>query len=647
MADHLGVLAASSDRSRLRSKDGLPVKIVSGATVLAAILAVYLFIVFFYAFKPRELYAQQALSGALTAVSLFLALSLGRIFSNTAFVQRFWALIRIVLPACIAAIVFLYTRVPPDPVSLSQEFLDSRKIVFYCCCVVSAILAILVLFTHRAHKRLIKIGFSLSDICLFVLPAFPLVNYIAANRDYFNLPLAARFLVIFLVMPALLGVLGALIFRPRVRVNLVFISIAACSFTMNAMPMVTSMTGGEPPKFDYHAALWAFAFVFMLLGYRFFRGPLYVFFFGLIAAASFMSIPHAPLYVKHPENMPKDLDPSLYLEKGPKQRPDIFLLIYDSYVPDKVLRHYGFDNSDQNKFLEERGFKIYPDVYTVAVRTQPSMSRFLSMRPKPLNPIGGPNTTFRAFKSWGYYSHMLGNGHLLAGVNALRIGPDVVAPANMESSGVDAISSAILNGYFRHNQFLGTTPLQYSEWVDEKHSMMRRGFESKKPYFLYAHSLAAHVDYRDGQCKGDEVSKYKEDLVKVNQEMRDDIEMVLSSNRNALVVVAADHGPGVLTCEALERGLMSEDQITGARLADVYGTFLAIKWPDDNYHEYDDIRILQDVQFAVFSYLMQDKSVFSIRLPQEIVANPTLAGAVKDGVIMIGPDKGKKLFESF
>jgi hypothetical protein len=217
----------------------------------------------------------------------------------------------------------------------------------------------------------------------------------------------------------------------------------------------------------------------------------------------------------------------------------------------------------------------------------------------------------------------------------------------MESSGVDAISSAILNGYFRHNQFLGTTPLQYSEWVDEKHSMMRRGFESKKPYFLYAHSLAAHVDYRDGQCKGDEVSKYKEDLVKVNQEMRDDIEMVLSSNRDALVVVAADHGPGVLTCEALERGLMSEDQITGARLADVYGTFLAIKWPDDNYHEYDDIRILQDVQFAVFSYLMQDKSVFSIRLPQEIVANPTLAGAVKDGVIMIGPDKGKKLFESF
>ena len=177
--------------------------------------------------------------------------------------------------------------------------------------------------------------------------------------------------------------------------------------------------------------------------------------------------------------------------------------------------------------------------------------------------------------------------------------------------------------------------------------MMRRGFESKDPYFMYAHSLAAHIDYRDGACKGNEVAKYKEDLGKANQEMRDDIDLILSSNRKAIVVIAGDHGPGALTCEALERGLLPENNITGARLADVYGTFVAIKWPDENYHEYDDIRILQDVQFAVFSYILRNKSVFSIRLPQEIVSNNNVNSAVKDGVIMIGPDKGKKLFESF
>ena len=129
--------------------------------------------------------------------------------------------------------------------------------------------------------------------------------------------------------------------------------------------------------------------------------------------------------------------------------------------------------------------------------------------------------------------------------------------------------------------------------------------------------------------------------------MRDDIEMALSSNRNSIIVVAGDHGPGVLTCEALERGLLSEDRITRALLADVYGTFLEIKRPDDNYHEYDDIRILQDAQFSVFSYLMQDKSVMSIRLPQEIVSGGNVGGSVRDGAIMVGPDKGKKLFESF
>ena len=108
MANRLGVPAASSSDLKPKPKGGLPVKIVSGATVLAAIGALNLFIVFFYAFKPLELYAQQALSGALTAVSLFLALSLGRIFSDTVFVQRFWTLIRVALPVCVAIVVFLF-----------------------------------------------------------------------------------------------------------------------------------------------------------------------------------------------------------------------------------------------------------------------------------------------------------------------------------------------------------------------------------------------------------------------------------------------------------------------------------------------------------------------------------------------------------
>jgi uncharacterized membrane protein YgdD (TMEM256/DUF423 family) len=647
MVEHFSLTEASKSAAMELPKEGLPIKIVSGATVAAAVLAAYFYAVFFFSSHHQGLYAQEALAAALTSVAFFLTLSLGRIFSSTELVKRFWPLIRIVLPLCVALLTFLATKISAQRIPATQDFVEFRERLFFICCAFAVILAVMVVLTHRARKRLIKVRFPLSDICLFLFPAFPLVNYVAANIDYFNLPLMVRFAAIFLVIPAFAGVIGAMIFKPRVSANIVLICVAACSFAMNSMPMITSLMGSDLPQFKYHAALLAASFVLISLGYRLFRGPLYAFFFGLVGAASFMSIPHAPLYVKHPDNMPKDLDPSIYLERQPEQKPDIYLLVYDSYLPDKVLRFHGIDNSDQNKFLEERGFKIYPDVYTVAVRTQPSMSRVLSMRPKPLNPIGGPNTTFRAIESWGYFSHMLGNGHLLAGVNALRIGPDVVAPANMESSGVDAIAAAIKNGYFRHNQFLGTTPLQYNEWVNEKRSMMRRGFESKDPYFMYAHSLAAHIDYRDGACKGNEVAKYKEDLGKANQEMRDDIDLILSSNRKAIVVIAGDHGPGALTCEALERGLLPENNITGARLADVYGTFVAIKWPDENYHEYDDIRILQDVQFAVFSYILRNKSVFSIRLPQEIVSNNNVNSAVKDGVIMIGPDKGKKLFESF
>jgi hypothetical protein len=650
MGDHPDVLGTSNGEYSGGAAPLLSFVVAKSAAALATILTVYLFLIFSFSEAQADLYAQRALGGAITAAFALLAFSLVNLFSNISFLRRYRFLAQVLLPLCVSGIVFPYAMMFGEPMPISSESVGFRKLVFYLTSIAAAILLAVSWIKNLSGLGAVKLGFSWQDLCLFLLPAFPLANYLTANEAYFTLPLARNFFTSFLLLPAVIAIVTALIFQarlPKSGFNIPFIGVAVCAFCMNAMPMVTSLTGGGAPKFHYHALVLAASFVVVSLGYRFFRGPMYVFFAGLVVMATITSVPHAPLYVKHPDNLPKNLDPSLYLANLPKQRPDIFLLVYDSYVSDKVMQLYGIDNSSQTNYLTSHGFKIYPETYTVAVRTQQSISRMLSMRPKPLNPIGGPNTTFRAVKDWGYYSHMLGNGHILAGVKALRIGPDVVAPANMEASGVDAISSAIKVGYFRDNRFLGTTPLQYSEWVNEKRSMMKRGLADNRPYFLYAHSLATHLDHKDGQCNGTEISRFKQYLDKANQEMRDDIDMILASNRNAIIILAGDHGPGALSCEALERGLIPEEQITGARLADTYGTFLAIKWPDDSYHEYDDIHILQDTLFAVFSYLQKDRSVFSIRLPSEIVTNTNVKGAVKDGVIMIGPDKGKKLFESF
>ena len=143
---------------------------------------------------------------------------------------------------------------------------------------------------------------------------------------------------------------------------------------------------------------------------------------------------------------------------------------------------------------------------------------------------------------------------------------------------------------------------------------------------------------------------FEERLAEANLEMRSDIESILASNRESIIIVNGDHGPYLAgNCLSLDyKGL---DQITRLDLQDTYGTFLAIRWPDDKYENYDDIRVVQDVFESVFKYLYQsskvlDKRVDTTTLPMatKFVDSDVPKGAVVDGVIMFGENKGEPLF---
>ncbi len=51
--------------------------------------------------------------------------------------------------------------------------------------------------------------------------------------------------------------------------------------------------------------------------------------------------------------------------REPVKTPGIYLLIYDAYVENETMLGYGIDNLDQQQYLEELGFKIYPDTYSI------------------------------------------------------------------------------------------------------------------------------------------------------------------------------------------------------------------------------------------------------------------------------------------
>ena len=58
---------------------------------------------------------------------------------------------------------------------------------------------------------------------------------------------------------------------------------------------------------------------------------------------------------------------------------DIIFLVYESYVNQETMSHYGINNSKQISFLEEKNFKIYEKNYSLGATTYSSISRALNL----------------------------------------------------------------------------------------------------------------------------------------------------------------------------------------------------------------------------------------------------------------------------
>ena len=94
------------------------------------------------------------------------------------------------------------------------------------------------------------------------------------------------------------------------------------------------------------------------------------------------------------------------------------------------------------------------------------------------------------------------------------------------------------------------------------------------------------------------------------------------------------------------RGNFKASDLDRYDIQDRFGMFLAIRWPEKTAAEKYDIKILQDVFPAVFSYLYDDNSIFdALRLKRMTKDNHrTLGVYVEDGIIHGGKDDGQKLF---
>ena len=189
----------------------------------------------------------------------------------------------------------------------------------------------------------------------------------------------------------------------------------------------------------------------------------------------------------------------------------------------------------------------------------------------------------------------------------------------------------------------GSAENYFSSFKVAKQSLLKKSVSERS--FVYANSpLPGHVEF-SGTCPDNVFERWEGRLYRSNVEMRKDIEIIEAGDRDAVIIIAGDHGPAILgDCHVLKN--VPTASMTRAMLQDRFGAFLAIKWPDTEYDNFDNLKILQDVFLSVFAWANSDPKLMQHRLPAVTLGRFANMPLIKDSTIIGGLNDGQLLFIS-
>jgi len=334
-------------------------------------------------------------------------------------------------------------------------------------------------------------------------------------------------------------------------------------------------------------------------------------------------------------------------DRTPIIKPNIYLLVYESYVPNETMLGYGIDNSAQESYLMDQGFEVYSSLYSVGSTTVESLSRVFNASTEfyghPKRGVSGDGIAQNILRSLGYKTFaIVASDTIFRGTGSSY---DYSFPQSKddEMNSHELIISAVLIGEFSTDLIFDyVTP---DRLQDKKQEILDSEYREK--VFIYAHSgFPGHSDYYGG-CRPNEIELFKEALSKANLEMKQDIKKIKENDPGAIIIIAGDHGPYLTkTCFNTSKQYDISD-MSRLDIQDRFATFLAIKWPSEDYQKYDEITVLQDLFPVIFAYMYQDEEILESKIKPEILTTFRINGAtVIDGIINGGLVDGEPLFLS-
>jgi hypothetical protein len=482
---------------------------------------------------------------------------------------------------------------------------------------------------------------KISDFFLILLPLTPIVQYLLLNQDtlssfgikYIFLNSFLFSSVIIISIPVILSLLISRIWTLSLSLALLFLFLY--------MPIL-ALDNSWYDEGSFKIQMLIFLVVsigsFVLYKFNDFYLKLIIIIF-FISNTIFVMISAS---TKNFSNYKTDNKVSNILNKiNLKSKPDIYLLTYDSYVGNETMLQYGIDNSEQEKYLNKNGFKLYPNTYSIAGATISTMTRVLDLSDVCLS-----NKQAFAGKS-NVHNFLRQKGYILGGVmlaedfwEKKKTVLDYFYPKLLDN-GHKIIIKSILKGEFDFDAPAQFAPRDQQQFIKAKRSFMNL---DKHPKFLYTHSGPSHSQ-NSGKCRPNETALFKKRLIIANKEMKEDVETIQKNNPNAIIIINGDHGPYLTgTCTYLSQ----KEKVSRLDIQDRFGTFLAIKWPKYINPIDGEIKIIQDLFPSIIATLAdKNKILEEIKISRKTanVERGRTAGAyIDNGVIVGGINDGEPLF---
>jgi hypothetical protein len=503
----------------------------------------------------------------------------------------------------------------------------------------------------KGGRPALKNGVEKPDFILVLLPLTPVVQYILNNQDILSpsgsLCIFAVFLGFSLVpiiaIPTLLGTAGP-------AKTLMILGMAFTFTITNMASLSAGLHWYERGNLAIELALLSAVFLvgwilYSLIG----RKLLYSFVAILFIANSVIQLASQDWGKTAPPSADSSHNRLMELvgSRRPVSTPSIYLLIYDSYVVNETMLGYGIDNSAQEEYLETLGFRIYPHAYSIGSSSISTMSRVLNASTEfygsPRRGVSGDGIVQNLLKSFGYETcFMSWTDYFFQGIGSSYDCSYPVSPSSSEAySDHELLIKSIFMGEFRSDVDFAKQPRGR---FDEVASSILES-ASDKPRFIYMHYSQPNHAQLSGACRPTETASYQKRLTMANDRMKQHVETITQTDPSGIIVVAGDHGPFLTKNCTPDLSGYSASAISRLDLQDRFGAFLAIKWPSEDFSEYDQIAVLQDVFPAVCAYLLQDNGLLEARVEPTTVDDVGISGvAVKHGIICGGINDGEPLY---